>query len=59
MLLNIYCVPGTLVQRWTEFVRTVGGREDEGVGLVLDKQPRDSGEEGRASQVKNRCYEEV
>lgn len=30
-----------------------------GVGLVLDRQPRDSGEEGRASQVENGGCEEA
>lgn len=59
MLLNRYCVPGTLVKTPPEFIQTIGGREDEWVGLVLDRQPRDTGEEGRAFQVENRCYEEA
>lgn len=34
-------------------------RGDDRVGLVLDRQPRDSKEEGRASQVENRHREET
>lgn len=52
-------MPGTLVKTPPEFIQTIGGREDEWVGLVLDRQPRDTGEEGRAFQVENRCYEEA
>lgn len=65
MLPNIYCVPSTpepqkhLVKVLSEFIQTVENREGEGLGLVLDRQPRDSREEGRASQAENRLYREA
>lgn len=65
MLLNIYCVLGTpemqkhLVKVLSEFIQTVGDREGEGMGLVLGRQPRDSRDEGRASQAENKLFREA